>query len=145
MLWKAASAPAEAKFTGKNGNTYKFYSLATDSIGFTETRKTSPEASTKVELKTGIENMNSDGSIIQVFPNPAEHQCSVVFNLSTSGEVGISLCDISGKIVKTIETQRYSSGKQTVRMTLDGIPDGLYFIKLADNTKSYYQKLVIKN
>ena len=145
MLWKAASAPAEAKFTGKNGNTYKFYSLATDSIGFTETRKTSPEATTTLDVKVGVNQINANGDVIQVFPNPAEHQCSVVFNLSTSGEVGISLCDISGKIVKTIETQRYSSGKQTVRMTLDGIPDGLYFIKLADNTKSYYQKLVIKN
>ena len=145
VLWKVASAPGQAKFTGKNGNTYKFYSIATDSVGFSETRKTVPEATTTMNIKTGFGQINSDGNVIQVFPNPAEHQCTVTFNFSTTSEVSILLTDISGKILRSIDIQRYQSGKQHVEFDLNGIANGMYFVELKNNNKTYYQKLVIKN
>jgi len=145
MLWKAASIPGEAEFKGKNGSTYKFYSLATDSIGFTETRKLNPEATTTLDIKVGIDQMDANGNIIQVFPNPAEHQCNVMFNFPNSTEVSISLQDISGKRIIALDKQMYQAGKQVVVLNLNGIPNGLYFVKLYNNKKTYYQKLVIKN
>ena len=145
VLWKAASAPGEAEFKGKDGNTYKFYSIATDSIGFTETRKLSPEATTTMDVKTGVEKINANGNIIQVFPNPAEQQCNVMFNFPVSSEISISLEDISGKRIRTIDKQKYQAGQQTSRISLSGIPNGMYFVKLYNGNKTYYQKLIIKN
>jgi hypothetical protein len=145
MLWKVASAPSAADFIGKNGSTYKFYSLATDSIGFTETRKVSPEATTTLDVKVGINPINANGDLMRVFPNPAEKQCSVMFNFPTPTEVSISLVDISGKRIITIEKQKYQAGKQVSVLNLNGIPNGLYVVKLFTNSKTYFQKLVVRN
>ncbi len=145
VLWKTAPAPGVAEFKGKDGDTYKFYSIAADSIGLTETRKLSPEATTTMDVKAGIGKINADGNIMQVFPNPAERQCNVMFNFPVSSEVSISLEDISGKRIMTIEKQKYQSGRQTASINLSGIPNGLYFVKLNNGSKAYYQKLIIKN
>ena len=143
VLWKVASAPAEAEFKGKNGNTYKFYSLATDSIGFTETRKLSADATTTMDIKTGLDRIDANSNGIQVFPNPAKNQCNVMFNFNSSSEISISLIDISGKVIKSIDKQKYQSGKQTVEINLDNIPEGIYFVKLFNGNNTYRQKLVI--
>lgn len=145
MLWKVASEPSAADFIGKNGNTYKFYSLATDSIGFTETRKLSPEATTTLDVKVGIDQLNANADLMKVFPNPAEKQCSVMFNFPNPTEVSISLVDISGKRIITLEKQKYQAGRQVSELNLIGIPNGLYFVKLFNDSKTYFQKLVVKN
>ncbi|MFY9152512.1 MAG: T9SS type A sorting domain-containing protein [Prolixibacteraceae bacterium] len=145
ILWKIAPKADEAKFTGKNGNTYKFYSLATDSIGFMETRKLNADASTTMDIKTGNRNLEANANDIQVFPNPANHSCMVSFNFNSSSEISISLVDISGKSIRTIARQRYQPDKQNIEIDLNGVADGLYFVKLTNNSKSYFQKLIVKN
>jgi hypothetical protein len=144
VLWKVASKPDYAGFTGKNGNTYKFYSLATDSVGFTETRKLSPEATTTMRVVVGLDQAGKDENIIQVYPNPASGQCKVSFNFTTTTDVFITLEDLSGKQIRKVSKQSYSPGKQTAVIDLSGIPNGLYFVKLNGNGKLYHQKLVIK-
>jgi hypothetical protein len=145
VLWKSASAPGVDGFKGKDGDTYKFYSIATDSIGLTETRKLSPEATTTMNVKTGVEKINANGNIMQVLPNPAEQQCNVTFNFPVSSEISISLEDISGKRILTIDKQKYQAGRQTSLINLSGIQNGMYFVKLYNGNKTYYQKLIIKN
>ncbi len=145
VLWKVASEPGVAEFKGKDGDTFKFYSLATDSIGFTETRKMSAEATTTMDVKVGLNQLDSNSRTILVFPNPAAQQCNVTFNFPISTEVCIVLDDVSGKRIRTFEKQKYQAGKQTTILNLTGIPNGFYLLKLSDNTKSYNQKLMIKN
>jgi len=145
VLWKVASKPDYAGFTGKNGNTYKFYSLATDSVGFTETRKLSPEATTTMRVVVGLDQAGKDENIIQVYPNPASDQCKVSFNFTTTTDVFITLEDLSGKQIRKVSKHSYSPGKQTAVIDLSGIPNGLYFVKLNGSGKTYHQKLVIKN
>jgi cytoskeletal protein CcmA (bactofilin family) len=145
VLWKVASEPGVAEFRGKDGDIFKFYSLATDSVGFTETRKLSPEATTTMNVKVGLDQMDTNATVFQVFPNPAKQQCNVMFNFPSTTELSISLVDVSGRKIRTIDKQSYQQGQQTAVMNLSGIPNGLYLVKLHNNGKTFYQKLVIKN
>lgn len=145
MLWKVASTASEAKFTGKNGSTYKFYSLATDSIGFSETRKLAADATTTLDIKTNTQLTRSNTSQYTVYPNPAKRNCTLAFNLKTPEWLTISVEDISGRCFKRLETQKFPEGHHDVGLNLEGIPDGMYFIRINNQKKTFYQKIMIKN
>jgi hypothetical protein len=96
-----------------------------------------------LDIKTGSDRIDANNNEIQVFPNPAKNQCSVMFNFNSSSEISISLIDVSGKTIKSVDKQKYQAGQQKVVINLDKIPEGIYFVKLVNNTKTYHQKLVI--
>ncbi|OFX62025.1 MAG: hypothetical protein A2066_19585 [Bacteroidetes bacterium GWB2_41_8] len=93
--------------------------------------------------KTGLSDIGANKLNIQVFPNSAKTQCKVLFTCETYSDIIISLVDISGKIVCITERQKFQSGKHSVDINLEGIPDGVYIIKVLNNEQSFHQKLVI--
>jgi hypothetical protein len=98
-----------------------------------------------MQVNVGLNQAGNEENVIQVYPNPATQQCNVSFNFANSSQVTITLEDLSGKRIRTMNKQNYLPGKQTTVIDLSGIPNGLYFVKLTNNDKSYYQKVVIKN
>jgi hypothetical protein len=143
ILWKVAPKPGEAKFTGKNGNKYKFFSEAIDSLGIAEPMKATAEAVTTMQIKTGLGSLDANNARIQVFPNPASQQCKVLFNCSEAGEISIALLDISGKTIRMVEKQKYPAGKHAVDFNLEGVSEGVYIVKVFDASKMFHQKLVV--
>ncbi len=67
-LWQNATSAISASYTGQDGHTYGFYSVATDNAGNQQTTPTSAQASTKVSIDDGIisgtlfSDFNSNGS-----------------------------------------------------------------------------------
>ena len=59
-LWQAATTQTSATFTGVNGHTYTFYSMATDNVGNSEATPATPEATTQVDTIAPAEH--GDGS-----------------------------------------------------------------------------------
>ncbi len=51
-LWQSADTQTSATFTGQNGHTYGFYSIATDNVGNQEAAKAAADASTTITLPT---------------------------------------------------------------------------------------------
>jgi len=144
VLWKVASLPGSAQFKGKNGVKYKFFSIATDSLGFAEAMKSSPEAFTTVDIKTSAPGaLKSNGDFL-VYPNPAGNQCSVSFGFDTERSITIVVEDISGKRVRSVGEKRYAPGKQTVDISLNGIADGIYFVRLISNETTLQKKLIVR-
>jgi hypothetical protein len=144
VLWKVASLPGSAQFKGKNGVKYKFFSIATDSLGFAEAMKSSPEAFTTVDIKTSAPGaLKSNGDYL-VYPNPAGNQCSVSFGFDTERSITIVVEDISGKRVRSVGEKRYAPGKQTVDISLNGIADGIYFVRLISNETTLQKKLIVR-
>jgi len=77
-----------------------------------------------------------------VFPNPANNQVAIQYSLPQSSAVTISLTDMLGRTVKT-SALGLQSGKNIARLSLDGLPQGVYSIML--ETEEYkQQKLLIK-
>ncbi len=145
VLWKSASLPGDALFKGRDGSSYTFYSVATDSIGFAEKMKTMPDASTRVELKTGTRPVGEAEAAVRVFPNPARNQCFIVFRQEKAAGVDLSLEDLSGKQLRTMTRQLLPAGEQAVPFDLSGLPDGFYMVKVSAGNAVFYRKLVIRN
>jgi len=143
ILWKVASASGEAKFTGKDKTKYKFFSEAIDSIGFVEPIKTTAEAVTTLDFKTGVFDISDFNDELQVFPNPAKNQCSIMFTCKAASDIGITLIDISGKTIRRFENKKYQAGKQTADINIEGIPEGVYIVKVLNNNQTFHKKLVI--
>jgi hypothetical protein len=145
VLWKVAKEEGSADFKGRDGFKYKFFSVATDSIGFAENLKSTPEAVTILDLNTSSEIQNLHEDVFKLYPNPAKQVCNLMFYLTGESEIEISVSDISGKKILMKEKQKYGSGKQIEKLELGNVPDGMYFVQFSINQKSYFQKLLIRN
>jgi hypothetical protein len=66
---------------------------------------------------------------MEIYPNPAKNYLTIRYPLKTQGSM-LQLFDISGKIVKSEELK----GKN-YRISLDGIKNGVYFVKVDNNTQ----------
>jgi hypothetical protein len=53
--------------------------------------------------------------------------------------------DISGKRIRSVGEKRYAPGKQTVDISLDGVADGLYFVRIFSNETTLQKKLIVRN
>ncbi|MGC9349860.1 MAG: DUF7619 domain-containing protein, partial [Anaerolineae bacterium] len=53
-LWQSAITTTQAVFTGVDGHTYGFYSVATDNVGYRQTQPGAAQATTTVQAETDI-------------------------------------------------------------------------------------------
>jgi hypothetical protein len=86
-------------------------------------------------LSTGINDiMKSDK--VKVFPNPASDKLII----ETPSNAEIQLFDLSGRMVLN-----QTSRKKSHELNIQNLPNGIYILKIFNNTFSANQKLVIKN
>jgi hypothetical protein len=106
---------------------------------------------------TGIEEhstLNASSQTFEVYPNPAKSYFTI--RLPLSARIGsldsrrvdstdnslIKIYDVTGKVVKEIAmTALQSRNVRVVRVLLDGIKNGVYFIQLDNQTTT--KKLII--
>jgi len=81
-----------------------------------------------------INALNREG--MKLFPNPARGKVSI--SLEESGQSEIVITDVLGKEV----LQSVSYERQT-ELNVEGLKDGVYFVKVVQNEKTFIQKLVI--
>jgi len=76
------------------------------------------------------------GSILEVYPNPAK--TFFILRLPQSADCEqIKIYDVTGKVIKELE----SSGNRKLRVSLDGIKNGVYFVKVGNEMVK--EKLVV--
>jgi hypothetical protein len=78
------------------------------------------------------------------FPNPAFDQVTVRFNTKSSELVRVSLHSITGTEVMMIAEKNSVVGNNFVDFNVEGVTNGVYFIKVAAGNDVQYQKLLIK-
>lgn len=82
---------------------------------------------------------------LKLFPNPAQDEAHLNFNLENNTEVSISLFNQLGQQVKTFNQGILNSGEQTLTLDLASISAGVYSLVLFENAnKTATRKLVIK-
>ena len=77
---------------------------------------------------------------MKIYPNPAKEWLYVDFNTVMLSKVTVSLTDIQGRIVsqQILDAQNYH-----IRMNINTIPDGIYFIKVnGKNMRGSYPVIV---
>lgn len=82
------------------------------------------------DTSLSISNSPLNISNISLFPNPSQGISNLNFHLAQEDEVGISISDVSGKIVLQYPFQRFTSGTNQVLIESNHLTSGLYFCTL---------------
>ena len=87
-----------------------------------------------------IENCELKTENLRIFPNPASSYFIIrsPLNAKLLNCATIKLFDVSGKVVKIVDV---ASAPSTLRVPLDGIKNGIYFVKI--NDEMVKEKLVV--
>ena len=93
---------------------------------------------------TLIEKVYSDSWYLDAFPNPAMEYLRISYNLSTAADVDISLYNLNGQLVKTIQKGQAVPGKSGLSWTIPSdISAGTYVLILQSDRLIATKKVVI--
>ncbi len=90
----------------------------------------------------GIED-TEESSITSIYPNPANSTAFVNYNLTQNSNVTITIHNMLGEEVYSTASIPQTAGEYKTQLDLNGLSDGVYFLKLQTDNKTYTQKLVI--
>ncbi|NVO04034.1 MAG: C10 family peptidase [Bacteroidetes bacterium] len=86
---------------------------------------------------------NKPKTSFNVFPNPNNGMFTVELNGDNSENLNLSVYNIVGKEVYSIKNIA-ASNQFSKRINLEGLSNGIYFIKLESNSNSYSQKIILQ-
>ena len=83
--------------------------------------------------------------LYQNFPNPFNPATEIRFELSKPADVELTVFDISGRKVKTLENRRFDAGGHIVRFDAGDLSSGIYILHFsADGTSESMKMLYLK-
>ena len=91
----------------------------------------------------GIQENDANAIAMNVFPNPAVEQCTVNYSLNTADAVTITVCDVLGRTVQTIEKGMLQAGDQSETISLEGLSKGIYAVKVRCGAYSGCKKIQV--
>lgn len=92
---------------------------------------------------TSITENNNLVNELMVFPNPANSEVKVSFNLTESNNVTIDVIDLTGRVVTNVMNEKVQSGTITKTINTSTIAEGNYLISVNVNGTVSQQKLSI--
>ena len=91
-------------------------------------------------LTTGIKNLSLNGSIIQVYPNPAKNHITIkVSELNETQSIQLKIVDVLGHVIHEA-TLSYGMNE----LNTSNYPSGLYTIEITQHQNSIHQKIIIE-
>lgn len=93
---------------------------------------------------TSTSELRKDKVDIKCFPNPANEETIISF-YSEYHPIQISILDVQGKTVMDICNARYPYGQNEVKVILNSLPSGSYFIQYQGGEKPIYKKLLVQH
>jgi parallel beta-helix repeat protein len=83
-------------------------------------------------------------ALFHCYPNPFNSSVALRFELSEDREIELKIFDISGREVASIVNGQWSMGEHSVVWNAEGMPSGMYFIRLmVGGGQSMVQKVVL--
>lgn len=82
-------------------------------------------------------------SIGSVYPNPATNYTYVTFNTKKAADVTVSLTNIVGQEVASLNAGKLASGVNEVKLNLNGLKAGIYFVNVTLDGVTSTKKLTI--
>ena len=80
----------------------------------------------------------------KLFPNPADQNTDISYDLVNESDVVIGIYNIYGELIRNVKSGKESSGHHVENISLTDFQPGIYFIQLKRNGLINYQKLIIK-
>jgi len=82
-------------------------------------------------ISTGIEEVDFDGAISNVYPNPVVNEASITFNLDAEVIINVSVLDLTGRAIST-QMVSIAGGENTLRVNSENLQNGYYFLNIQD-------------
>lgn len=103
-----------------------------------------PGESALIKLLNPLNETTSEVTLNSVFvyPNPFKENITLSYNLSKQDFVMISLYNIKGQKIREFIREFKSIGQYEVKLPLNNLSAGVYFISLRSSDESVYKKIV---
>ena len=92
------------------------------------------------QIKKIMNRSMLDRSLI-IAPNPFTTELAAYINVSRTQQVAISITDISGRVLKTING-KYAEGAAEINMNTTDLPKGIYILKVKGEDFTQTQKII---
>lgn len=95
-------------------------------------------------INAGVNEQDAqDAILLQNIPNPATGSTSVNFKIVKTNTVSLSVYDVTGKLMKTIDEGNLSSGMHTIIVETANLGAGIYFYTLTVGDQKMTKKMTI--
>jgi hypothetical protein len=79
-----------------------------------------------------------------VYPNPAQNIVHLTLNLQKSENISAAIFDLSGRQISAIKKFQQNAGLSDLKIPLDALPNGTYFVRIVTGERVMTRKLIIK-
>lgn len=96
-------------------------------------------------LETSVKNSGDELSQTSLnnFPNPFNNKTTIEINIQQTDFVRLSIVNFTGKEIQTLVSEYLHHGLHQFEWNADGLPAGIYFLRLETNGISETKKLVL--
>ncbi len=84
-----------------------------------------------------------DNKTLINYPNPFQNQTTIEFDIRTTGFVRLSIVDFTGKEIQKLISSILPAGNHQLDWKTEGLPAGIYFLRLQTNGLSEGRKLLL--
>jgi hypothetical protein len=96
-----------------------------------------------VTMITGLSEYQLFSESVSVFPNPADENVSISFELQKSGEMALYVVDEYGHLVLDVMNGFRKKGKQEETISTLSLKNGLYFVVIKSESGSISRKISV--
>ena len=82
-------------------------------------------------------------SITGLYPNPARDEVTCLLSSNRSGAVELTLYDVSGRKVREATRARADAGTSQQRLSVRGLPAGIYLVRASQGDRQAAAKLFV--
>jgi hypothetical protein len=79
----------------------------------------------------------------RIYPNPANENVNISFNLSSASTATLNILDLSGKLMKTVKFDRLKTGSNVYSLSTRELRTGTYLIQIIAGNTHYSAKVVV--
>ncbi|MCB2201088.1 T9SS type A sorting domain-containing protein [bacterium] len=82
-------------------------------------------------------------TVLSNFPNPFNQTTSITYTLRQAGRMELTLYDMQGRLIRTIDTGFREAGFYTHSLTMNDLASGTYFLRLVANGDVVNRKITL--
>lgn len=80
---------------------------------------------------------------LNIYPNPANDKANIQYSILSNEFIKISIFNSYGAEIQVLVNQFQDSGQKIIKFDTNGLPAGLYFVKLQAGERTYVEKMII--
>ncbi|MFL5764652.1 MAG: SBBP repeat-containing protein [Bacteroidia bacterium] len=134
--WYLGGSP----IAGANGSYYNYTTNGTYYVQVFNALGCSSSSASVVVNDVGISEF-SNGSRMNVYPNPSSGDLTLDLDMKAPVEMKLSIMNISGQVIWSEEIAA-AAGNNKKQIDLSGFADGMYYLRVISNDESISRKIV---